>query len=100
MNMEVYNSNNNVNTVIEYKLTTREVEYLGLVALGFHNYEIAKLLRVTNPAVRKALESVFRKLCAKDRANAVAIAFVHKLLNVDVLTKLVEKYKVRTHFIC
>lgn len=99
MDTEVYNSHNDVNTSTEYKLTQREIEYLGLVALGFHNYEIAKALRVTDPAVRKALESIFSKLCAKDRANAVAIAFVHKLLNADILANLVKKYKIRTNFI-
>ena len=63
----------------EYKniLTNREMEYLCLVALGYHNNIIAKNLFVTRNTVKKTLEKIFKKLNAKDRANAVAIAFTH-----------------------
>ena len=72
---------------------------MGLVALGYHNYEIAKILYVTDPTVKKALEKIFRKLHALDIANAVAIAFIHEILDVRVLTQLVGTYDIRTHFI-
>ena len=36
-------------------LTGRELEYLSLVALGYENKEIAKILSVTASTVRKTL---------------------------------------------
>lgn len=75
-------------------LTPREIEYLGLVALGYHNNEIARTLYVSFYTVKKTLENIFDKLHAIDRANAVAIVFIHKILNVAVLTDLVQTYKI------
>lgn len=75
-------------------LTEREIEYLSLASFGFKNKEIAKILSVTVGGVKKALEIIFQKINAKDRANAVTIAFVHNMINVDILNYIADKYKV------
>ena len=79
-------------------LTPREVEYLGLVALGFHNSQIAQILYVSFYTVKKTLEKIFDKLHAIDRANAVAIAFIHDILSAKVLTQIVRTYDISTPF--
>lgn len=78
-----------------YNLTSREAEYLALVAMGFKNIEIAKIFIVSKSTVKKTLENIFIKLLAKDRANAVAIAFLHGILNNYVLAKTLEKYNMK-----
>ena len=78
-------------------LTLREIEYLSLVAMGFKNYEIANILSVTISTVKKTLETIFDKLNAVDRANAVSIAFVHKLLDDVVLSQISNKYNTQDY---
>ncbi len=78
----------------KHHLTAREIEYLSLVAMGFKNIEIAKTLSVTESTVKKTLEAVFQKLFAKDRANAVAIAFIHDVINAQILSIIVKKYQI------
>ncbi len=73
-------------------LTSREIEYLSLVALGYQNNEIALILSVTTSTVRKTLESIFRKLDAKTRTHAVTIAFLNNLLNRSILDKINYKF--------
>lgn len=75
-------------------LTCREVEYLALAALGYHNYQIAQILYVSFSTVRKTLEKIFFKLHAMDRANAVAIAFVHRILSAEILTQVIRYYDI------
>lgn len=77
-------------------LTSREVEYLALVVLGYHNNQIAKILYVSFYTVKKTLEKIFNKLHAIDRANAVAIAFTHKILDIKVITKTMKTYNIHT----
>lgn len=79
-------------------LTPREVEYLGLVALGFHNSQIAQILYVSFHTVKKTLENIFDKLHAIDRASAVTIAFIHDILSAKVLTQIVMTYNLSTSF--
>ncbi len=79
----------------EWYLTAREIEYLSLVALGFKNHMIADKLFVTKSTVKKMLENIYKKLFAKDRANAIAIAFLHDLINVKVLTDIRVKYSIK-----
>lgn len=74
-------------------LTFREIEYLSLIALGFKNDKIATTLCVTKSTVKKTLENIFRDLKAKDRANAVAIAFIHKIITPKSLAGIVKRYK-------
>jgi DNA-binding NarL/FixJ family response regulator len=48
-------------------LTSREREIVRLVALGFHNTEIAQRLSIREVTVKTHLNNVFRKLDARDR---------------------------------
>lgn len=73
-------------------LTNREMEYLSMVALGYKNNAIAKRLFVTNSTVKKTLENIYKKLNAKDRANAIAIAFSHKILSLELLHSFEESH--------
>ena len=73
-------------------LTNREIEFLCLVALGYGNNLIAENLFVTKSTVKKTLENIFKKLNAKDRANAVAVAFIHNIISVEILNELKQKY--------
>ncbi len=82
---------------VESILTIREKEYLSLVAMGFKNHEIAAILFVSKSTVKKELESIFKKLLARNRASAVTIAFVHQILDNAILTKVFRKYKLYEH---
>ena len=73
-------------------LTAREVEYLSMVAFGFKNRMIADILFVSKSTVKKTLENIFKDLNAKDRANAVAIAFVHEIITPESLETIAKKY--------
>ena len=75
-------------------LTHRKIEYLSLAALGYSNQETAKTLLVPENTVKKALETIFDKLEAKGRTNAVMIAFINNILNQDIINKTKEKYKI------
>jgi DNA-binding NarL/FixJ family response regulator len=62
-------------------LTARELEVLRHVARGLGNREIAREIGRSAETVKAHLESIFRKLGARDRAHAVTIAlrrgFIH-----------------------
>ncbi len=75
-------------------LTKREIEYLSMVALGFKNRMIADILFVSKSTVKKTLENIFKALNAKDRANAVAIAFMHKIITPDSLVEITKKFNI------
>ena len=75
-------------------LTGRETEYLSLVALGYKNLQIANILSVSKSTVKKTLEEIYRRLEAKDRANAVAIAFQHKIITGKTLTEIILRYNI------
>jgi DNA-binding NarL/FixJ family response regulator len=55
-------------------LTARELEVLRHVARGLGNKEIAREIGRSTETVKAHLESIFRKLGARDRAHAVTIA--------------------------
>lgn len=55
-------------------LTAREIQTLELVAAGCTNREIASRLFVSPDTVKAHLSEVFRKLGARDRTEAVAMA--------------------------
>lgn len=57
------------------KLTDRQTEMLSMLADGLTNDQIARVLTVSEDAVRLALLRLYRLLGAKGRANAVALAF-------------------------
>lgn len=56
-------------------LSAREILTLELVAAGFTNREIASKLFLSPDTVKAHLSEVFRKLGARDRTEAVAMAF-------------------------
>lgn len=68
---------------------------MSLVALGCKNKMIADILYVTKSTVKRTLENIFRDLDAKNRANAVAIAFAHEIITVESLTKIADKYNLK-----
>ena len=88
-----------VAVIIENKiLTDREKEYLCFIALGYKNHITAEYLCVSFSTVKKTNENIFRKLRAKNRANAVTIAFVHNIINNKTFTSICKKYNLRKDF--
>ena len=73
-------------------LTDREKEYLVFIALGYKNHITAEYLRVSFSTVKKTNGNIFRKLHAKNRANAVAIAILHDIINSTTFSTIREKY--------
>jgi len=55
-------------------LTKREAEVIGLVALGANTKEIAERLAITHETARSHTKNAIRKLGARNRAHAVALA--------------------------
>jgi DNA-binding NarL/FixJ family response regulator len=53
-------------------LSSRERQVLGLIAEGAHDREIAEQLVITERTVKKHVQSILRKLHARNRAQAVA----------------------------
>jgi DNA-binding CsgD family transcriptional regulator len=71
-------------TSADLKLTRRELEVLSLVAEGRSTREIAAALWVTEETVKSHVTRVLRRLNARTRAHAVAIAYRDGLwANVD-----------------
>jgi DNA-binding CsgD family transcriptional regulator len=58
----------------ELRITPRELEVLGLIAAGMSNREIAARIFVSENTVKTHAASVFDKLQAKRRTQAVQIA--------------------------
>ena len=85
---------NNKNTM-KSALTKRKTEYLVCISLGLKNSETAKILVVSESAVKKASLEIYKILNAKDRANAVTIGFIKKILNEDIIGKIAEKYNIQ-----
>ncbi|WP_223199565.1 response regulator transcription factor [Solihabitans fulvus] len=61
-------------------LSRREYEVLQLIADGLENQAVAKKLFVSVETVRTHVKSILRKLRARDRTHAVALAFRAGLL--------------------
>jgi DNA-binding NarL/FixJ family response regulator len=61
-------------------LTKREVEILQLVAEGYSNSQLAKMLWVTEQTVKFHLSNIYRKLDVANRTEASRWAQVHGLL--------------------
>ena len=61
-------------------LSRRELEVLLLVAGGFENSEIAEIFEVQLTTVKKQLERIYKKLKAKNRANAVFMVYFDGLI--------------------
>lgn len=65
--------------IARYKLTTREVEVLRLVAAGKSNRRIAGILFLSERTVERHIENIYRKLDLHNRAEATAFALHHNL---------------------
>lgn len=63
-------------------LTEREIEILNLVAEGFSNPEIAKLLRVSRNTIKFHVSSIIGKLGASSRTEAVTLGLKRGLIVV------------------
>ena len=61
-------------------LTPRQVEVLKLVAKGFTNKEIAKILSVGSESVKDRMAGILERLNASSRSEAVAIAMSERLI--------------------
>jgi DNA-binding CsgD family transcriptional regulator len=61
-------------------LTAREVEVLALIATGISNQEIAERLVLSIRTVERDINSLYRRIDATGRADAVAYAARHDLL--------------------
>jgi len=68
-------------------LTKREVEILQLVAEGYSNAQLAKMLWVTEQTVKFHLSNVYRKLDVANRTEASRWAQLHGLLPAAVGVK-------------
>jgi DNA-binding CsgD family transcriptional regulator len=64
-------------------LTKRELQCLEGLALGLSNSDIAKRLEIALPTVALHLSNARRKLEAKTREQAVAIAVSRKIITVE-----------------
>jgi DNA-binding NarL/FixJ family response regulator len=60
-------------------LTPREIEVLGAIGEGLNNKEIARRLDISLHTVKFHIESLFRKLGARTRTEAVAKASERRL---------------------
>ncbi len=66
-----------------FALTRSEIEVLELLDRGFKNTEVANERHVTIATVRSQLKSIYRKLGAAGRAEALEIAHRNQLLGRD-----------------
>ena len=63
-------------------LTPREIEVLGMIAEGLGNKEIAFRLGISDHTVKFHISSIFGKLGAANRAEAVALGIQQGLIMV------------------
>ena len=64
------------------KLSDREIEVLQLISEGFTNAEIGARLHLSEGTIRNYLSTIFGKLSAKDRTQAVVMAIRYGLINI------------------
>jgi DNA-binding NarL/FixJ family response regulator len=62
------------------QLTAREKEVVGLVAHGLSNTDIAEALTISHATVKTHVSRAMTKLGARDRAQLVALAYQHRLV--------------------
>jgi two-component system, NarL family, response regulator YdfI len=68
--------------VADQRLTAREIEILGLIAEGLGNKAIAARLRISGHTVKFHIASIFAKLSAGSRTEAVTIGVRQGLLMI------------------
>lgn len=62
------------------KLTEQELKILKLLTQGYANDEISKIVFLSVHTVKAHVSAILKKLEAKNRTNAVYIAFKYDLL--------------------
>jgi DNA-binding CsgD family transcriptional regulator/ArsR family metal-binding transcriptional regulator len=67
-------------TLLDNLLTEREVDVLRLLAKGFSNPEMARLLAISQHTVKTHVTHVYDKLGVNDRAQAAVWATLHDLI--------------------
>lgn len=74
-----------VQTVVRSEsLSAREIGVLEELAMGTSTEEIAAKLHVSPHTVRTHIKNILRKLNARTRAHAVAIAYAEDAINPDI----------------
>lgn len=68
---------------VEEKLSSRELEVLGLVAGGASNSDIANRLHISQATVKSHLIHIFDKLGVSDRTAAVTVALQRGLIRLE-----------------
>ena len=81
-------------TIFEKVLAPRELEILSLAALGFKSKNIAEILFVSVATIKKTLANTYLKLNAKNKTNAVAIAILNNMLDINMINHVAAKYKI------
>jgi RNA polymerase sigma factor (sigma-70 family) len=74
--------NRQLNTEALAQLTEREREVTALAAHGMSNDEIAAALHISQATAKTHISRAMTKLGARDRAQLVALAYQHHLINV------------------
>jgi DNA-binding NarL/FixJ family response regulator len=69
-----------LNTQALAQLTIREKEIVGLVAHGLSNTDIATALTISHATAKTHVSRAMAKLGARDRAQLVALAYQHRLV--------------------
>ena len=72
---------NQITEAKDFELTPRELEVLTLLPTGATANAIGALLFLTEATVKTHLASIYRKLAANNRAQAVSIAIENKLIS-------------------
>ena len=70
------------NDTLYQQLTSRELEILQLIAKGYTNKEISEMIFLSVKTIEAHRARIYQKLGLKTRANLVAYALKHKLLDI------------------
>ena len=73
--------NNKVTESVKTKLTTREIEVLKYLILGYTNRKIAEILVITPATVKAHISSILHKAGAKNRLDLALYATAHGYTN-------------------
>lgn len=68
-----------------FHLTNREREILNLIASGYLNKQIAKLMNITEQTAKNHITNIFKKLEATNRTEAVIKAIRLGIIRVSAL---------------